>query len=169
MNSAEQTPMNTISGHCLCRAVAFSYEDAPNWTLHCHCESCRRATSAPMATWISVPRTTFRFTAGKPAYFASSPGVRRGFCARCGSPLTYENERVPDEIHLLAGALDDPQRVRALSGTPQRIDLFTFRLLVAAPGLKYAMPRSAMFSFHNFSCHLLRLAATSRISCAEAF
>src|SRR2546426_12697574 len=72
MNSAEQTPKNTISG--------------------------RRATSAPMATWISVPRTTFRFTAGKPAYFASSPGVRRGFCARCGSPLTYENERVPDEI-----------------------------------------------------------------------
>src|SRR3989449_1361373 len=86
MNSAEQTSMNTISGHCLCRAVAFSYEDAPNWTLHCHCESCRRATSSPMATWISVPRNAFRFTAGKPTYFASSPGVRRGFCVHCGSP-----------------------------------------------------------------------------------
>ncbi len=105
--------MNTISGHCLCGAVAFSYEGAPNWTLHCHCESCRRATSSPMATWISVPQTAFRFTAGKPTYFASSPGVRRGFCARCGSPLTYENERVPDEIHLLAGALSDPERVHA--------------------------------------------------------
>ncbi len=105
--------MKTTSGHCLCRAVAFSYEGAPNWTLHCHCESCRRATSAPMATWISVPRNAFRFTAGTPTYFASSPGVRRGFCARCGSPLTYENERVPDEVHLLAGALSDPERARA--------------------------------------------------------
>ena len=54
--------MNTISGHCLCRAVAFSYEGAPNWTLHCHCESCRRATSSPMATWISVPRNAFTRT-----------------------------------------------------------------------------------------------------------
>jgi len=36
-----------------------------------------------------------------------------GFCARCGSPLTYENERVPDEVHLLAGALSDPERARA--------------------------------------------------------
>src|SRR2546427_547974 len=25
--------MNTISGHCLCRMIAFSYEGAPNWTL----------------------------------------------------------------------------------------------------------------------------------------
>jgi hypothetical protein len=54
-----------------------------------------------MATWISVPRNAFRFTAGMPTYFASSAGVRRGFCARCGSPLTYENEGAPDEIHLL--------------------------------------------------------------------
>src|SRR6266850_2039623 len=113
MNSAEQAPMNTTSGHCLCRAIAFSYEGAPNWTLHCHCESCRRATSSPMATWVSVPRNALRFTAGTPAYFASSPGVRRGFCARCGSPLTYENEDAPDEIHLLAGALSDPERARA--------------------------------------------------------
>ena len=48
--------MKTTSGHCLCRAIAFSFEGAPNWTLHCHCESCRRATSSPMATWVSVPR-----------------------------------------------------------------------------------------------------------------
>lgn len=104
--------MSTTSGHCLCRAVTFEYDGRPNWTLHCHCESCRRATSAPIATWISVPRAACRFTAGAPAYYTSSPGVRRGFCARCGSPLVYENERLPDEIHLLACALADPQDVQ---------------------------------------------------------
>jgi hypothetical protein len=109
---AEYTPgMSATSGHCLCRAVAFRYEGKPNWTLYCHCESCRRATSSAVATWISVPRNAFRFTAGEPAYYASSPGVRRGFCARCGSPLSYENERLPGEIHLLAGALSDPRVV----------------------------------------------------------
>jgi hypothetical protein len=101
------------NGHCLCGAVAFSWEGEPNWTLHCHCESCRRATSAAIATWISVPRGGFRFTAGAPAYYASSPGVRRGFCGRCGSPLTYENERMPDEVHILAGALASPEGVSA--------------------------------------------------------
>jgi hypothetical protein len=38
--------------------------------------------------------------------------VRRGFCGRCGSPLTYENDRLPDEVHVLAGALSEPERVQ---------------------------------------------------------
>ena len=104
--------MGTVSGRCLCGAVAFSYEGQPKWTLNCHCESCRRATSAPVATWISVPSDAFRFTAGAPSYFSSSPGVRRGFCARCGSPLTYENERLAGEVHILACALSDPAAVK---------------------------------------------------------
>jgi hypothetical protein len=101
-----------IIGHCLCRAIAFACEAAPRWTLNCHCESCRRATSSPMATWICLPKSAFRFTQGAPGHYASSPGVRRGFCAACGSPLTYENERMPDEVHVLAGALDDPNEAR---------------------------------------------------------
>jgi hypothetical protein len=103
---------NRVEGHCLCRSVVFEYDAEPNWTLHCHCESCRRATSSPMTTWISVPHDAFRLTRGAPRYFRSSPGVRRGFCADCGSPLTYESERVPDEIHLYAACLADPSHVR---------------------------------------------------------
>jgi len=100
------------TGHCLCRAIAFAYEGEPRWTLNCHCESCRRATSSPMATWISVPRAALRFTGRERSYYASSPGVKRGFCGRCGSPLTYENVEMPDEVHILAGALDQPDAVR---------------------------------------------------------
>jgi hypothetical protein len=100
-----------VKGYCLCRAVAFEYAAAPNWTLHCHCESCRRATSSPVTTWISVPRAAFRFTRGEPRYFCSSQGVRRGFCADCGSQLTYENTHIPDEVHLYAASLADPSLV----------------------------------------------------------
>lgn len=102
----------TVTGRCLCKAIAFAYDATPNWTLNCHCEDCRRATSAPMATWISVPKKAFRFTAGTPTYYASSPGVRRGFCGRCGTPLTYENEKLADEVHVLAVALEDQSQVQ---------------------------------------------------------
>ena len=101
-----------ITGHCRCRSVSFSYDAEPRWILNCHCESCRRATSAPMATWICVPLSGFRFTGEKPTYYASSKGVRRGFCGKCGSPLTYENEIVADEVHILAGTLTDPSIVK---------------------------------------------------------
>jgi hypothetical protein len=101
----------SVSGRCLCGSIAFQYDSAPNWTLHCHCESCRRATSSPITTWISVPRSAFALTTGTPRYFASSPGVRRGFCENCGSPLTYESERIKDEVHIYAAALLDPAHV----------------------------------------------------------
>ena len=104
--------MKLTSGRCLCKAVQFSYDGEPNWTLNCHCEDCRRAVSAPMATWISVPKSAFRFTVGAPKYYESSRGVRRAFCGRCGSPLTYENAKLANEIHVLAVALSDPTSVR---------------------------------------------------------
>jgi hypothetical protein len=65
-----------------------------------------------MTTWICVPRSAFQFTGDLPRYFDSSPGRRRGFCGTCGSPLTWENERLPDEIHLYAASLSDPTQVQ---------------------------------------------------------
>ena len=100
-----------VEGRCLCGSVVFNYEGDPNSTLHCHCESCRRATSSPMTTWISVPRSAFVLVKGAPRHFHSSPGVKRGFCENCGSPLTYENDRIPDEVHLYAASLSDPSSV----------------------------------------------------------
>lgn len=100
------------TGRCLCGGVAYVWAGEQYWTLHCHCESCRRATSSPIATWIAVPREGFRFTVGQPSYYASSPGVRRGFCGSCGSPMTYENASMSDEVHVLAGTLVDQSNVR---------------------------------------------------------
>jgi hypothetical protein len=101
--------LNAVEGGCLCGSVAFRYEGAPNWTLHCHCESCRRATSSPMTTWISVPRYAFAFTKGAPrAISGPRPGSGEGSARTVGSPLTYESERVPGEVHLYAASLLDP-------------------------------------------------------------
>jgi hypothetical protein len=54
-----------------------------------------------------VPRTAFRFTGKAPAVYESSPGVRRLFCANCGSPMAYDADRYPHEIHFYAASLED--------------------------------------------------------------
>ncbi len=99
-------------GRCFCRAISYEFTGAPKWAAHCHCESCRRATSSPMTTFIGVPRSAFRFTKGAPRYYHSSPGVKRGFCADCGSQLTYEIDRRPEDIDVYALTLDNPAQVR---------------------------------------------------------
>ena len=97
--------MTKAEGRCLCGAIAFEFAGEPNWIVHCHCESCRLATSSPMTTWVSVPVQALRFTKGKPHYFNSSAKARRGFCRSCGSPMTYENAGLPDEVHVYAASL----------------------------------------------------------------
>src|SRR4029079_664165 len=95
-------------GRCLCGAVNFSADGEPKWTSYCHCQSCRRHTGAPVSAYAGFERETVRFAGEAPSYYASSPGVRRGCCARCGSTLTSEGERWPTEVHLHVGVFDDP-------------------------------------------------------------
>ena len=70
------------------------------------CQSCRRHTGAPVSAYAGFEVAKVRFT-GELCHFESSPGVRRGFCGRCGSTLTYQGDRWPGEIHLHVGAFDD--------------------------------------------------------------
>lgn len=98
----------TRRGRCLCGAVTIEYDGPENWRAHCHCESCRRATSSPFTTYMGVPRQRVRFTGAAPATYRSSPGVRRLFCPTCGSPIAYDADAYPDEIHLFAATLEDP-------------------------------------------------------------
>jgi hypothetical protein len=38
--------------------------------------------------------------------FSSSPGILRGFCRECGSPMTWQNTKRP-EMEVLMGTIDD--------------------------------------------------------------
>ena len=100
-----------LTGRCLCGRVRYRTKGAPLWVAHCHCESCRRATGAPLTTNARFAAESFAWTAGKPAIFASSPGVARTFCSRCGTSLTYQGERWPGEVHVLVATLDHPDAV----------------------------------------------------------
>ena len=100
----------TLTGRCLCGAVRYRTAAPLAPPTCCHCESCRRASGAHAVVWISVARASLEFTAQPPVTFESSPGIRRTFCARCGSPLTYWNPARAAEIDLTVGSLDDAAR-----------------------------------------------------------
>jgi hypothetical protein len=97
-------------GHCQCRAIEYEFEGKPKWVMHCHCESCRRAVSSAVATYVGVNIDQFHYLKGTPAIYESSPGVKRYFCPTCGSPLAYAGARWPKEVHLFIGTLDDPAK-----------------------------------------------------------
>ena len=101
----------TTTGRCLCGAIQFEFAGEAVETTHCHCESCRRQTSSPVATFVTVHDSALRITRGQPNEYASSPGVRRSFCGTCGSPIAYRSECHPDLVDLFAGTLTDPTRL----------------------------------------------------------
>jgi hypothetical protein len=100
--------VSTTRGRCQCRAIVYEFEGRPKWVMHCHCASCRRAVSSPLATYIGVRLEQLRYLAGEPAAYASSVGVQRHFCPACGTPMAYTGAHWPGEIHLLHGTLEDP-------------------------------------------------------------
>ncbi len=99
--------MTKKTGHCLCGDVTFEYVGDELWRGHCHCESCRRQTASPFTTFLGVAHGNWRWTASEPKVYLSSEGVRRFFCENCGSPMAYESEKYPQEIHFYASLLSD--------------------------------------------------------------
>ena len=91
---------------CLCGAIGLSAAGAPLWVGLCHCRSCRRATGGVLMAAAGFPRQAVSIERGQMSYYASSPGVRRGFCGTCGTSLSYENARWPGDIHLMIGAFE---------------------------------------------------------------
>ena len=95
-------------GQCLCGAIRFVATGEPIWTGYCHCQSCRRNTASMVANFVGYRPQQVEFSGDNPAVYQSSPGVRRGFCQQCGTPLYYEADRAENEIHLYVGVMDRP-------------------------------------------------------------
>ncbi len=100
--------MADLTGRCACGQVRWTSPGPVLWAGHCHCDSCRRATSSPFTSFFGVPRATCQII-GRLAERRSSGGqVRRQHCPECGAQITYQYVGWPDETHLYAATLDDP-------------------------------------------------------------
>ena len=99
----------------MCGAVRFVATGRRKWVAWSHCQSCRRHSGAPVSVFAAFARAAHVVTKGEITKLGSLPGVQRGFCARCGSNLTCESERLPTETHFHAGAFDQATRLRPTS------------------------------------------------------
>jgi hypothetical protein len=91
------------SGGCQCGAVRFRASRFGRSSI-CHCRMCQKAFGAFFGALVTAH--DLEWTRGAPKQFRSSNLVSRGFCADCGTPLTYD---YGGPVEIAVGALDDPR------------------------------------------------------------
>ena len=96
------------SGGCQCGSVRFHVEGALGSASICHCRMCQKAFGNFYAPLVSLGEAKLIWMRDEPKRFQSSNHVKRGFCAECGTPLTYE---APDGVALSIGAFDAPEEI----------------------------------------------------------
>jgi len=112
----------------MCGAVRYETQGGPSRVLHCHCQSCRSHTGAPMATLAVFKADQVHFSGNDRKVYQSAPRVERAFCANCGTSLTWETV-LGDEGQLCAlhiSTCDNPNALTPTGHTfyPERISWF---------------------------------------------
>ena len=124
----------TLTGGCQCGAVRYRLSARPVGSI-CHCRMCQKAVGGPFAALAEIAVGHLEWTAGALASFRSSSMATRGFCAACGTPLTYQGDG-SKTIEVTIGSLDDPSLVppRTQAGIEGRLSwLDTLPSLPATP------------------------------------
>ena len=113
------------SGGCQCGAVRFHLSARKDNAHICHCRMCQKQVGGPFMALVAALREDFAWTRGRPAVFRSSAYVERGFCADCGTPLTYDEATSP-HVNFAIGAFDDPASIapNGQVGTEARLPWF---------------------------------------------
>ena len=99
--------MPKITGGCQCGAIRYELNGPPKRASICHCRMCQRATGSYIAPLANIELASFTVTKGELAIYRSSPVAERGFCAKCGSPLTFRYTEL-DDISVTIGSLHEP-------------------------------------------------------------
>lgn len=100
----------SLQGGCYCGAVRYEAQGQPFNSTLCHCVDCRKASGAPAFAWFSVRTNALHWTRLAPRQFQSSEHATRSFCPDCGTTLTWQDARWPDEIDIATATLDDPEQ-----------------------------------------------------------
>ena len=101
----------SLVGGCRCGGVRYEITSEPTDVTHCHCSMCRRSASAPFLTWMQLPVSGVKFTAGPLREYHSSDQGTRSFCPTCGCQIQFLYLEDPDTVYITAATLDDPEAV----------------------------------------------------------
>ena len=109
MNMPKHKP-EIVTGGCLCGAVRYEAEGPPVCVGICHCQTCRRHTGAPFVAFVAFEGRHVSFPETDRDIYRSSERAQRGFCSKCGTPLTWEGRyKGLDIIEFHVSTTDDPE------------------------------------------------------------
>ncbi|KAI5808936.1 Mss4-like protein [Peziza echinospora] len=105
-----------VTGGCQCGSlrytVSFRKREYPK-SHTCQCTQCRKHTGTLIAPFLDMKTTQLEWSPesrseGNPfREFSATPGVYRGFCQKCGTPLTWRSDEKPHLIEILLGTVDE--------------------------------------------------------------
>ncbi|MDG2523362.1 GFA family protein [Caulobacter segnis] len=100
-----------ITGGCLCGGVRYEAEGPPDYTGHCYCADCRKASGGPFIPFMGFLASAVRFSGmtrqfRSPA-FNGGEAVRNS-CPNCGGLVFGGVVGESDSHTIYAGSLDDP-------------------------------------------------------------
>jgi hypothetical protein len=119
------------SGGCQCGAIRFRVDGDLGEASICHCRMCQKAMGGFFGPFANVSAEALVWTRGARKRFQSSNKISRGFCADCGTPLTFEYGE--NHISLAIGAFDRPREIRIAEQLASSAQVADFAGLAALP------------------------------------
>lgn len=102
----------SLTGGCLCGAVAYTVPDAFEYALICHCSQCRRATGSAFKPFGGIRRDKLQIVRGADRLMRFGDGADHDLhCGTCGS-LLYSVVRDGAYAHVTYGTLDETPGLR---------------------------------------------------------
>jgi len=111
MSDATSPP---LTGGCLCGTHRYEARPPKHEGYYCHCRMCQLAFGNTRAAFLNLRKDEVKWTTTPPTTYASSKIARRGFCGRCGTPLTFEYVD-SERMDLSIGSLDEPAAITPVS------------------------------------------------------
>ncbi|MEO3997124.1 GFA family protein [Mesorhizobium sp. CAU 1732] len=95
------------TGSCRCGLISAETNAEPFQRSYCHCRDCRKQTGAPVMAFVGFKEGDLVWH-GEPKTWHAG-GVTRSFCDYCGSQIGYRDAKLPGEVYLSLGFMDDPE------------------------------------------------------------
>ena len=116
-----------VQGGCLCGHVRYEAVLTSTEAHYCHCRMCQQASGNIFQLFVGAEKASLRWS-HEPTLYASSKQAVRGFCSRCGTPLSFAYHGMND-IGLTVGSLDHPEYTHPVEhcGIESRIASFLWK------------------------------------------
>ena len=95
----------THTARCMCGDITMEATGPANYVEYCHCKWCQQSAGSSYILWAVFDKEDVKVTSGKLTFYQSSPKLKRGFCANCGSTMAVNTDKCFD---IALGVMDRP-------------------------------------------------------------